>query len=225
MEAAAGPLTWHNHDYATGHVDGRPILLGKGYTGGSGQPKRLSNINIELDLGGRPVRLKIDETSLGRSKSDHDVMSGDAVFDDRMAVSGWPADGVRAALDGDTRRYLLDTFDKRWPYVDTRDGRLQMRRTAIYHHRKGNPLGDPAEIAETARHVQSMASRLVETYDEMHAEIHRTQGADAASAFHQEHVEKWESHKRRRAGRMVLILGVVVAIVGAFTWFSFSGMF
>ena len=100
-----------------------------------------------------------------------------------------------------------------------------MSRTAVHHHRKGKPLCDPAEITETARYVQSMGSKLVETYDEMYAEVQRTRGAEAATAFHQEHVEKWTSHRRHRAGRTVLILGVAIAIVGAFTWFSFSGMF
>lgn len=211
IEAAAGPLTWDHADFARGTVDGRPISFEMRYSK-SNSVLHLRGVYVGCDLGGRPVRLKVDSTQLGAPKN-RQIITGDDEFDAAMEVQGWPREVCLAGLDASARQFLVDAFNKTWPYLDTVDGRLRMPRTIL--RKGGKQIASPEEIAVVCVNLQSIGARLVEAYDASYEEIRRTQGDAAATAWHDANVAQWGAHRSQsRVRRLAFLVGFLACGIG-----------
>lgn len=218
VEQALGPVRWHHHDTGVVEVDGQSVVVEMATARGAREVKELIGVRIGVPLNDRPVRLAVDSTELGRSSGK--IPTGDAAFDDAMEVEGWPAEVCVAALDAGSRRYLVEAFDRRWPYLETEDGQLRMTRRLV--DRGSRPDAEPAEVAEMARQLVALADRLIDAYDDARAEVQRSQGDAAAEAFDQAQRARWDAHLSRR-GRVRLVVGLaVLVVVVAVTYFVLS---
>lgn len=186
-----------------------------GITGDRGQ---LSGVAYAAPLGPRPLECLVEGTYASHLTFER-VQTGDAEFDERTRVHGLPPEVVRAALDGPTRRWILDTHvPPRPPQIETEGGWLRIHRS----YRRVSAIGalpcadlpPPEEIARWLDLTVALADRLVGAYDATRASI-AAQGGPARAA-------QWEADARavlarrsqKRANvRVALAVGIAAVVV------------
>jgi hypothetical protein len=143
------------------------------------------------------------------------VRTGDARFDEAFLVSGWPAEAIVAALDADTRAWLLSTYAGRDPQVMTENNRVGLFRSlATFSGGLGVPpeaAMPPAELAFWLDVVCRLADGLVAGFDRAHAAIAQVRGPDAAAAWAQAQAAAFQTRDRARARLRLFVAAGLVA--------------
>lgn len=203
FEAAAGPLTWLDHDTASGSIRGYSLTLATHTANIAGGNRVITGGKVSVDLGGRPLRMLIDNRARTHPALPV-VVTGDAAFDDLFLIQGWPDQALRMAFDDDVRRWITGQWPNGWPALTAEGGRLVGRLT-VFRHGGSDDVMSAEDFRRATEGIVALAERLVSAHDAERASAVAHGGAGAGAAWD----ESLRANETNLAGKRVALRAIV----------------
>ncbi|MBI4704656.1 MAG: hypothetical protein HY744_26435 [Deltaproteobacteria bacterium] len=190
---------------------GREVHVGLAGDGG-----RVTGLTYAAPLVPRTLQCNIEGTYVSHLTLPR-VQTGDPEFDARAHVHGAPPEIVQAALDGPTRRWILDTHvPPRPPQITTDHGFLGIyrcyRRTTRLLEIPPLEMPDAAEIARWLDAALGLADRLNGAFDATYQGLQAQQGRAAAERWLAEQHAAADQLARKRTTVRWIVFGAVAAL-------------
>lgn len=205
FESAAGPLTWHDDDNAEGSCGDVPVWLAT-HTSNIGSGNRvITGAEVSVDLGARTIAMLIDDRARTHP-SLPEVRTGDATFDDRYLVQGWPPEALTSGFDEAVRSWVTDSWPHGWPPITAEPGRLSGRLT-VFRHDGGDRVMVEGEFRRHVDGLVALGGGLMRGYDEQRARIVAGGGEAAGGAWDADLRAMASARERRRGALRAMVFG------------------
>ncbi len=152
----------------------------------------------------REIALTIDQRDR-TARLRPEVRTGDAAFDQRFLVQGWPEDSCRAALSPAVRSWITAGWPSGWPQIEAEDGELWVDATVFP---RSGPWATAAEFQAMMARTVELASGLVAGYDQARAAVVEAGGEQAGLTWEAE----LRAHRATR-GRTRLLFRLLAFVI------------